>query len=192
MSTDKLITNIVNSFKKQLSSDSESLDSERVSNILREVLTLYQEELVGGKKSTSRKSKAGQEDRPKKTNWQAVWTSNDAGCHAYPEFKDQLEVFIKESPDLDRFSVNKNLRQWADSQNKYEEWKKWARDRLEAAGKPVPQDKPVKVNTEASPQSVTVASPKPKLAKPSESKPVPKEVQMKATGKSAVAKKATS
>ena len=97
-------------------------------------------------KSKSKQSKSeqpvqeGGEVKPKRTNWQAVWTSNDFGCRGYPMFAEQLKTLESSEPKHGRFENNKLLKVWAHENNLYEGWQQWARDQLTAKGLPVPSD----------------------------------------------------
>jgi hypothetical protein len=166
-SHDQLINKIANQFKKKLTKD---VDHSEVSNIFRSVLVEHENELLG-----KRKAKKKTSEGPKKSNWQAIWTSNSNGCRAYPEFKGELESIVKKNPEMDRFSINKQLREWANENNKYEGWKTWAAARLESEGKAVPQDKSTdsKISTNTKDDSKSE-----KLQEPAENKVVPKDVIM--------------
>jgi hypothetical protein len=117
--------------------------------------------------SKKKSKKTENPDAPKRTNWQAVWTSNENGCRSYPDFKGALESLQKENGEMGRFELNKKLRQWADANNKYSEWQQWARERLEKEGKPVPPDtkteaETAKTETETAKTESAPKDPKPK------------------------------
>ena len=101
----------------------------------------FQQHFTGKPAKKQRKSKAVDPDRKKTTNWQAVWTSNANGCRAYPEFQEQLKALEESNPTMGRFEINKQLRGWAGEHGHYQTWQDWARGRLVAEGKPVPQEK---------------------------------------------------
>lgn len=116
-----------------------------------ELLSKMLSEHEGGFKSVfvkSKQHKTTDTDAPKRSNWQAIWTSNENGCRSYPGFSQQLQSIEQANPTMQRFSVNKELRQWAINQGKYEEWQSWAKARLLSTGKPVPLDTKVETKVE--------------------------------------------
>ena len=138
----KIVNELTSQFKSQLNTDSDPVD------VFRSLMTEHYQSLVDGsfesskksKKSSARIRKNGKEtsDKPKKSNWQAVWSSNEYGCKKY--FNQQMEEISKQNPDLDRFGTYKLVRQWANENNRYAEWQDWAKVQLEKDGKPVPSD----------------------------------------------------
>jgi len=130
-----------------------------------------------GKKVRAKKER--DPNAPKKTNWQAVWTSNANGCRAYPEFQTQLQSLETANPNMGRFEINKQLKAWAEEHSHYAGWQEWAKARLVAEGKPVPQDKTTEVTTTATEESTAPVTAKTAVA------PVQTKAAPKARGKTA-------
>lgn len=73
-------------------------------------------------------------------NWQAYWTSKEYGCRAYSPISDHLPIIEQTvaGGKANRFTVNQELRRWAESNGKFEDWKSWATERLKRDDKPLP------------------------------------------------------
>lgn len=137
-------TNLVTRFSQELATrctdaDAVTLVTTQLSNWESE----FQQHFTGKPAKKQRKAKEADPNRKKTTNWQAVWTSNANGCRAYPEFQEHLKSLEDANPNMGRFEINKQLREWAGSQGQYTTWQDWAKQRLIAAGAPVPQEKAV-------------------------------------------------
>jgi len=106
-----------------------------------------------GNKKPPKTEKRDAPETLRRSNWQAIWTSNEYGCKAYEPFGDKLKTLSDEHKELPRFGINKMLREWAMSNGRYVEWQNWARERMEANNKQAPPLLPEKSNSRRSGKS---------------------------------------
>jgi len=135
-------THLVTRFVQELQSKNADADTVTMVNaMLCNWESELQQHFTGKTTKKQRRVQNRDPNAPPRTNWQAVWTSNANGCRAYPEFQTHLQSIETANPNMGRFEVNKRLKEWANEHGHYAEWQEWAKARLIAEGKPVPQDK---------------------------------------------------
>lgn len=156
MSYTHLVTQIVNSLPAECDADTKTA----LTAVLVNAEAQMQQHFTGKGPKKQRKQRERDPDAPKKTNWQAVWTSNANGCRAYEPFAAQLQSLQTTNPTMGRFEINKQLKEWANGNGQYAAWQDWARERLVAEGKPVPVDKATNDESDV-PEVAPAAAPKP-------------------------------
>jgi len=77
-------------------------------------------------------------------NWQCVWMSKAYGAIAYDKFGEKLEELtaMEENHTFTqkRFAILSKLKNWAQANNGYTEWREWAREKLISEGITPPRD----------------------------------------------------
>lgn len=137
MSYTTLVTQLVGSLPAVCDADTRTVLTAALVNAEAQM----QQHFTGKAPKKQRKSRDRDPDAPKKTNWQAVWTSNANGCRAFDQFADQLTALQTANPAMGRFEINKQLKESALANGQYAQWQEWAKARLVAEGKPIPMDK---------------------------------------------------
>jgi len=157
MSYTTLVTQLVGSLPAVCDADTRTVLTAALVNAEAQM----QQHFTGKAPKKQRKSRDRDPDAPKKTNWQAVWTSNANGCRAFDQFADQLTALQTANPAMGRFEINKQLKESALANGQYAQWQEWAKARLVAEGKPIPMDKAPgeEVAAVATPAAAPVAAP---------------------------------
>ena len=137
MSYTTLVTQLVGSLPAVCDADTRTVLTAALVNAEAQM----QQHFTGKAPKKQRKSRDRDPDAPKKTNWQAVWTSNANGCRAFDQFAEQLTALQTANPAMGRFEINKQLKEAVLANGQYAQWQEWAKARLVAEGKPIPMDK---------------------------------------------------